>query len=299
MKRTCIVGAGLLAAGLGLGTSPAIAQVSLGADVAFNNQYIWRGLTLANKFAIQPDLYVTVPVGPLSLTGGGWGTIEPSSYDNLTDDISERGGTAGLGEFDWWAEAGFDVGIASLAAGVTGYIYPGDCTAPPNPSNCLSSASNTTELYAKASFGVFLSPKVAWWLDVDKIKGSYLEFSVSQEFPLGPASLTLGGLMGLDEGQDCELVSPNVYSADCTATTSWNFAENGITHGDISAAATFGLGPISITPNVHMIITNDPATKIESPTNTNESIKWLFGATISWGHEFGGSGEGGGDTEKE
>jgi hypothetical protein len=94
MRRSFIVGGAVLGLALGLASS-ATAQVTLGADAAFNSAYVWRGLSLTNNFVIQPDLYLTFPISSTALTVGGWANIEPSKYDEVPDDISEGGGLAG------------------------------------------------------------------------------------------------------------------------------------------------------------------------------------------------------------
>jgi hypothetical protein len=103
MRRSFIVGGAVLGLALGL-ASTATAQVTLGADAAFNNAYVWRGLSLTNNFVIQPDLYLSIPISSTSLTAGGQ-TSSPAST-TMQHDISEGGGLAGpdLTEFDWWAE---------------------------------------------------------------------------------------------------------------------------------------------------------------------------------------------------
>ncbi len=126
MKRVFVLG-GVVAA---LATAtPASAQVTLGWDVAGFSSYVWRGVTLSGKPVIQPDVYLTIPVGKASITAGGWGSIEVGKYDG--GDISEGGGTGSfnLTEFDWWGEIGIPAGVATLTAGATGYIYPNDAGA--------------------------------------------------------------------------------------------------------------------------------------------------------------------------
>ena len=68
MKRALVLGGTLATLALGLGASPAAAQVTLGWDVAGFSSYVWRGITYTSKFVIQPDAYLSIPVGPASLT---------------------------------------------------------------------------------------------------------------------------------------------------------------------------------------------------------------------------------------
>jgi hypothetical protein len=281
MRRSFIVGGAVLGLALGLASS-ATAQVTVGADAAFNSAYVWRGLSLTNKFVIEPDVYVTIPVGPTGLTVGGWANIEPSKYDDVPDDISEGGGLAGpdLTEFDWWAELGIPVGKVTITPGATGYIYPND--------GGLTEDNNTIEVYGKLSADVFLSPKLSIYYDVDKIKGAYIEASVSHGIPLSPElPLNIGALAGFSAGQEVNDSDPNELA---------NFNESGLTHLDFSLSLPFSAGPLSIAPQFHFLVNNDEFTKItkttSGPTGVNqEDTKIWFGATISWSHDFGGGGE--------
>ena len=268
MKRIMVLG-GVLAA---LAAAPAAAQ-EIGVDAAFNSNYVWRGVTYTNKFVIQPDAYVSFPAGPTSITAGGWGNIETGTYDGK-DDISENGlGGGGLTEFDWWAEIGIPVGVATVTGGATGYIYTGD-----KADGGLTSADNTTEVYGKLDVGIPLNPSFAIYYDVDNIKGAYMEFGVSHGIPLGVTDLTIGALAGVSAGQ--------AVDSDPSA----NFRDDGLTHFDFSAEASFGAGPLSITPMVHVIWGQDNWTKWTTP-NDKHDVKAWFGATISWSKAFGGGEE--------
>jgi hypothetical protein len=287
MKRGLVVGATALALITGAaGQAAAQNSTTLGVDAALNSAYFWRGVTYTNKPVLQPDVYLTFG-SKLSITGGGWANIELGQYNGTTD-ISEGGGLYSfyLTEFDWWGEANYPVGIATLTAGVTGYIFPNGAGFTP--------ANNTVEVYGKVAFATTLSPKVAGWYDVDKIKGAYFEASVALPIKLSPGlSLTLGALGGLNAGQGCDPVGG-------ACTVSGNFYDNGVTHIDISAALPFTAGPISINPNIHGIIGVDDWTTITSldPASTevvggytgvsSNDIKAVFGVTLSWSRAFGG-----------
>ena len=267
MKRVLVVG-GLFTALAA--AAPATAQVTLGWDVAGFSSYVWRGVTLSGKPVIEPDLYLTIPLGKASLTAGGWANIELGKYDG--GDISEGGGLAGpdLTEFDWWGEIGLPVGVATLTGGATGYIYPNDAG--------LTKDFNTIEIYGKVALSTPLSPKLSAYYDVDKVKGLYVEGSVSHGIPIGAATLTFGALAGWTGGQE--------VGTDFGA----NFADNGLTHVDLSAAAGFSAGPVSITPSFHFVIANDDFTKFGNQGKLHDTKIW-GGVTISWSKAFGGSEE--------
>jgi hypothetical protein len=277
MKRANVLGAALVVAGLVATAAPAAAQATIGADVGLFSDYVWRGITYTTKFVIQPDAYITFPTGPATFTAGGWFNIEPGKYDGA-DDISEGGGESSfdVAEFDWWGEFNYPVQKANLTLGATGYIFPNDAG--------FTKDFNTVEIYGKVALSVPLNPKLAAWYDVDKVKGLYVEGSVSHSIQPKdqPFSVVLGALAGFDAGQDADLDAAGVPQADF-----FNFADNGFTHLDLSAAVPFTAGPLSISPAVHVVVTGDDATKFTSPSDTDNSVKVWFGGTISWSRALG------------
>jgi hypothetical protein len=253
----------------------ATAQVTVGADLGLHSAYIWRGVTLSSKPVAQPDLWVSLPVGARgAITFGGWGNIELGKYDDA-DEISEGGGLAGpdLTEFDWWAEYAHSFGTAELALGATGYVYPNDAG--------ITDEANTIEIYGRLGFAHVLSPRVSAYYDLDKIKGLYLEGSLGYDVPVSQSfTLSLGALAGLSAGQGINEDDPD---------ESFNFAGNGLTHVDLSASTEFAAGPFAISPAFHFQISADEATKFNTPSKPDESVKIWFGITFSWAS--GGSGE--------
>ncbi|MEO8032047.1 MAG: TorF family putative porin [Gemmatimonadota bacterium] len=276
MQRGLVVGGVGLALALGV-TGTASAQ-TITADLAVNSAYFWRGISYTNKPVLQPDLFFTFG-HKLTFTAGGWASIDIGKYDNPQNDISEGGGTAAfnLTEFDWWGEFNLPAGPATLTAGALGYIYPNDIG--------FTKANNTVEIYGKIALGVPLSPKLAAWYDVDKIKGAYFEASVSLPVHLTPVlPLQFGVLAGFSAGEGCD--GGKIREGTCIPTT-WNYQDNGLTHIDVSASLPITIGKISLTPNVHGIITSDAITKYAKPSDTNAGFKFLIGLTATWAHLFG------------
>ena len=68
------VGLALLLA-LGL-PSPACGQVYLGLDAALTSPYVWRGVTRANGWVVQPECFTSVRTGDGFLSGGAWASYE-------------------------------------------------------------------------------------------------------------------------------------------------------------------------------------------------------------------------------
>ncbi|MEO8634641.1 MAG: hypothetical protein ABI587_05110 [Gemmatimonadales bacterium] len=273
MKRALVIGGALAAIAV---ASPAAAQTTVGWDAAVFSSYVWRGLTFTNKPVFQPDAYVTFPLGNVSLTAGGWANIDIGKYDGATD-LSESGGASAfnVAEFDWWGEIGVPLGKASLTAGATGYIYPN-----PKTTSGFNSDINTIEVYGKVGLDVPLSPKVSAYYDVDKVKGLYVEGSVSHGIPLGAATLNIGALAGWTGGQEVDASSSDLA----------NFATDGLTHIDLSASIGFSAGPVSITPSIHGVFGQDDFTKF-TKANSKSDFKLWGGVTISWSKAFGGEAE--------
>lgn len=265
--RKFVVGASIVA--LATFAQSVAAQTTIGWDAALNSSYVWRGLTLSGKPVVQPDLYVTIPLGKASLTAGGWANIELGKYD--APDIGEGGGHSSLDltEFDWWGEVAVPAGVATITGGVTGYIYPNDFG--------FTSDVNTIEIYGKVGLGVLLNPKVSAYYDIKAVKGLYVEGSVSHGIPVGAATLTLGALAGFSSN---ETPDPD--------DDSFNFDDDGLTHFDISAAMGFSAGPLSITPSVHLILGQDKFTKFTKVDKEHDAKIW-GGVTIGWSKALGAS----------
>jgi hypothetical protein len=283
MKRASVIGAALAIAGLGFGSTPASAQATLGWDAALFSSYVWRGVTYTNKPVLQPDLYLTFPLGKASFTAGGWVNVDLGKYSDANNDISESGGTSAfnIAEFDWWGEIGIPVGASTITAGATGYIFPNPASGcPATAFVCFTKASNTVEIYGKVALGLpVINPKINAYYDVDKVKGLYVEGSISHGFPLGAKSLTLGALAGWTGGQQ--------VGTDASA----NFFDKGLTHVDLSASTSFAAGPLSIAPSIHGVITHDKFTKWSKPSALDTGFKLWGGFTLSWSHSLGSKAE--------
>jgi hypothetical protein len=283
MRRATVVGATIFT-GVLIGTTLGHAQTTVGVDLDLFSSYVWRGLSLTNKPVVEPAVYVTFPAGNAEVTVGGWANIELGKYDDLADDISESGGSSAfdLSEFNPYAEVSFPVGKATLTGGVIGYIYPNDDAAP-NDFALLTSDNNTVEIYGKVGLDAPLSPEISIYYDADKIKGAYIEGSVSHSLPASEkVSIDLGAVVGLSVGQECD---GNIRLDTCA--NNYNFEDNGLTHIDLSAAVPFSTGDLSITPVLHLVINNDEATKVTSPSDLDKDVKLWGGVSLSWSRALG------------
>jgi hypothetical protein len=258
---------------------PVQAQAEIGADLELASSYVWRGLTLTNQPVAKPAVYVALPVGNASLTVGGWGNIDLGRYDDPADDIAEGGGSSAinLAEFNPYAEASFTAGKITLTGGIMGYLYPNDEDAP-NTFRLFTSADNTVELYGKLGLDAPLSPELSLYYDVDKVKGVYIEGSLSYSLPASETvSLDLGTVAGFSAGQGD--TSDDLGEAP-------RFDDDGFTHLDMSAGVPFTAGAISIAPVVHLLVNLDDRTKITSPADFDKDVKLWAGVSLSWSSAY-------------
>lgn len=271
MQRVKVGGAAFVLIGALAGASPVRAQAEIGTDLGLFSSYVWRGLSLTNKPVAQPAVWASIPAGKASITFGVWSTLDLGKYDDPVNDISEGGGTSSfnLTEYDPYAEVGFTAGKVTLTGGATAYIYPNDAG--------YTKDINTVEIYGKAALDAPLSPGLAIYYDVDKVKGAYFEGSLGYSVAASEkVSVDLGATAGFNAGQGIDAGDP-----------SFNFADDGFTHLDLSAGVPLTAGVFSITPVIHLIITGDDATKALSPSNTDAGAKVWGGVSLSWSKALG------------
>jgi uncharacterized protein (TIGR02001 family) len=258
-----------------LWAAPAVAQdATIGFDVGLNSNYNWRGLSLANKPVIQPDVWLSV----YGFTAGVWANMDPTKCDG-SNDICESGGVrSGISEIDYWLEYARTFGNANAKVGYVAYTY--------NKNNgFIDNTANTGEIYGQVSLsGLPLTPTLAAWYDIDNVKGLYVQGQVVYGVQASPAvTINLGVLAGLSAGQEVN-TSP-------TSTESANFNSSGLTHIDFSASTSFSAGPVSIAPSFHFQLSQDEWVKINGAElgNQDKSSKIWFGVTLSWSQGLGGS----------
>ena len=252
------------------GPAPLAGQVVVTSDAGVFNNYTWRGVTLTNKLVVQPDAYLTVPAGRGAAVLGAWGNIDAGRYDDPVNDFSEGGGTAGFDatEIDVWAEYGHPLG--STFTGTLGgllYLFP-------NAAGLTNEINRTFEVYGKLqATGLPLTPKVAAYLDVAKVKGLYLETSVAHTLGgIKGFPITFGALAGWSTGE-----APN--PDDVTEIA--NFASDGLTHVDLSATGALAAGPVTLAPTAHLVIPSNGLADFTKPGVTHDVKGWL-GLTLTW-----------------
>ncbi len=232
-------------------------------DLAIASEYNWRGLTRVNDWVLQPDLYVVVRPGgagssliTFSLSAGAWANLELSEVGSggLADNAE-----FGFGEVNPWIQVGAGVRDIDLAAGITRYYYTGGAVGRPG---ARTRSANTTEIYADLRMpGRWLDTRFTWWLDVDRVVGSYFESAATAHIPLFPSFpvpdptlsvLHLGVVAGWNAGQ-----APNPGDAAQLS----NYEKDGLTHLALSASSPILLAGFSIEPSFNIQWNRDGATR--------------------------------------
>jgi hypothetical protein len=280
MQPAIVLRSVFFAAGASLYAVAGHAQAEIGVDLGLYSSYVWRGLSLTNKPVAQPAVWASIPAGNAAITFGLWSTIDLGQYDD-PEDISESGGTSSfnLAEYDPYAEVSFTAGKATLTGGATAYIYPNSAG--------FTKDLNTVEVYGKAAIEAPLSPGLAIYYDVDKIKGAYFEGSIGHSIAASEkVSIDLGAAVGLSAGQGSDPDASGLPQAEF-----FNFADDGFTHVDLSAEVPFTAGPLSITPVLHLIVGIDEGTKVTkfdaAGFPVSKDAKLWGGVSLSWSKALG------------
>jgi hypothetical protein len=269
-----------MALGLGLLLAPASAsaQLSVHASVSLATPYVWRGLTRANGWNFAPEAFVAAGLVGGYLTAGGWANLEADadSPGNLSD-LGE--GRPGFSEVDYWLQYTRPLGEIEATIGAIRYTYPGD-----PPTATRTSGDNTTEIYGALQMtSTYLVPRLAAYMDVDRVRGVYLEGSVTVPLlasPFGnPAVLYASGVAGYNLGQELNPDRP---------TQRANFRHDGFTHFDFSLRATIRpikALPLSFNLEPHWQLKVDEFTQRTSPEpgDAERHIQFWLGLSVSTG----------------
>src|SRR6058998_1111884 len=272
MPRLRLFVAAALLPALGL-PSPACAQVYLGLDATLSSPYVWRGVTRANGWVAQPEGFVSVKAGGGFLAAGAWASYEL--------------GHAGPDEVNYWGQATWSLGLVQAALGGIRYMFRGTA-----PTAGRTRADNTTELYVELrGTSKYVVPGVAVWLDVDRVRGAYLEGSATVPLLANPLAapfiaLITRAAVGYTLGQEVNTQDPSQGAY---------FARAGVTHLDFAVSTDVTLRPLRV-PTVlrfegHVQFSTDNATRPISarPSDAGRSGKlWaalslrLTPGIVSW-----------------
>lgn len=170
--------------------APASAQekawsLDVGAD--YSTRYLFRGVPLLGENE------VIVPHATFGL--GGFSAYYYGYLGDIDAASTFSGNAANYHEDDLGADYTFSLGETfSLTVGAVSYMYSRETEEE-------IFFADTYELYAIASFDVFLAPTISYWQDMDAIEGGYLQIAVSNSIPLGEkASLDWSAAVGIDFG---------------------------------------------------------------------------------------------------
>jgi len=171
MKRILLIAlTGALLAGSAL---PALAfgPLDINADLPLYSKYVWRGMNNTDDYVLQPELEVSL----FGFKAGVWTNFELTDINDLSGKFSE---------VDYSLAYGLSFPFIDLGLGYIYYDFP------------EASGNNTSEIYLSGQVNVLLSPSLTIYSDVDQIKGTYWEASVSYDFELSESTKleSTGGL---------------------------------------------------------------------------------------------------------
>ena len=285
MRRSSLFVAAVFLQALGL-PSGVHAQAYLGLDATLSSPYVWRGVTRANGWVVQPEAFVSLKAGGGFLSGGAWASYELGNAG--PNDLSDLGtGNAGLAELNYWGQANWSLGLLQASLGGIRYTFRGTA-----PTAGRTRADNTTELYVDLrGTSKYVVPGLALWLDVDRVQVAYLEGSVTVPVLANPLAapfivLITRDAVGYTLGQDVNSEDPSQGAY---------FARAGVTHLDLAVSTDVTLRPLRM-PTVlrlegHVQFSTDNATRPISarPSDAGRSGKlWaalslrLTPGIVSW-----------------
>lgn len=265
------LGAAFLPAGLK-------AQFSIGTSVSLATPYVWRGLTRSNGWNVQPEVFLAMGLARGFLTAGGWANLEagPHSPGNRSD---LGGNRPGFSEVDYWVQYARALGDIEGTVGAIRYTFPAE-----GASAIRRFGDNTTEIYGAVQLtSTYLVPRLMAYFDVERVRGAYLEGSVTVPllaYPFGnPVVFYAGALAGYNLGQE---LNPDRPSQNA------NFRTDGFTHFDFSVRATIRPVkslPLSMNIEPHWQLKVDQFTQRTSPEpgDAERHIQFWLGVSVSSG----------------
>jgi hypothetical protein len=245
-------------------------EALVGADAFLRSSYAWRGKTRSGRWVIQPDVYLAAAGPSLIVTAGWWGNIE------MADDATAGGtglGRAFLGQNDVWLEGGLDLRPAFVRGGFVRYFFVDGAVGQ------TADAVTTTELYFDAwtNLGA-LVPRASLWLDVDRVRGAYLETALDLRVPVLPSrlptvSLYLTGLAGWSLGQELDSGDP---------TRPAYFSDGGLTHVDLGLELRWGELDRYASLEIHFLLARDEGARPDNGGSGRSSMWVGLGGSDRW-----------------
>jgi uncharacterized protein (TIGR02001 family) len=227
---------------------------TIGADVAFLSQYIWRGLEFSDSsLVIQPSITAGYKGFSLNL----WGNLDTSFDDGV-----EKKST--LNETD--VTFGYDTTIGDLFNVGGGYIYYG-----------LDGIDDTYEFYGTLGLNVLLAPTLTVYRDIGSVQGWYIHLGISHSFALPhEMSLDLAGSVAYYHSDSDNLLE---YDDSLQPTTD---RYRSLHDGNLSARLTIPFAEyFSVTPTVaySFPLSSDADNLIEA-TSLSGNSSFFYGGVV-------------------
>jgi hypothetical protein len=158
--------------------------VTGGVNVDLASHYVWRGFALTDGFAFQPSVFVSTQ-GLTVTSWSSWSSTDAGCFD--PDDCPA------IREHDLTVDYTRAVGKASVSVGYINYLFPPYRT---EAAKAADAVGATNEIYAGVTFAAPWNPFVKAYFDIDGddldvSKGTYLQFGVSQGYPIADGKATV------------------------------------------------------------------------------------------------------------
>jgi hypothetical protein len=159
-------------------------SVTGGVNVDLFSHYVWRGFALTDGFAFQPSIFVSTR-GLTFTSWSSWSSTDAGCFD--VDDCPA------MREHDFTVDYTRSVGNAAVSVGYIHYLFPPYRT---DDAKAADAVGTTSEIYAGVTFAAPGNPFVKANFDIDGdeldlSKGTYVQFGVSQPFPVAEGRATL------------------------------------------------------------------------------------------------------------
>ena len=183
------------------------------ASAALASRYVWRGQTLSEGLVVQPTVGITLGGFAANL----WSNVDLDNSEEDDDGIV-------MNETDLTLSYTMPIGPVNATAGFIHYDFDG---------------GDTQELYLTCALATLLNPTLSLYYDIDEGEGGFAVLGASHAFPVGPVSLTAGGSLGFNLGDEAMGVD-----ADGDAFT-------GLYYGELSLATSIPLFKnVSLDPRI-------------------------------------------------
>ncbi len=267
--------AGAAVATAALLATPAAGQLAAGGELTLASRHVWRGTVVAQGPVAFPAVLVTHPFLDGYVAVGAWAGIELTRAG--TGDFTLRGaGRRGVGEIDYWGEAGtaFEGGDASL--GVTRYTFHGD-----SARGGRDRRANTSEIYGRLRLTALpFFPEVRTYWDVQRVDGLYFEGAASLPVLGNPQgapfwAIYLRATAGANLSQHRDTSKPSQLA---------NFSGTGLTHLDLSAAVSLRNPKrrgLASQLELHVQVNRDARTERLRATESPGAHRWLVWGALS------------------